>query len=171
MGIHLLRGETIIWKSFPGTRYRLMVLFRDVTISIAAGFVLAEGLKMMNESISTSALWTGGGIAAGLGLLFSLINQLNFLLVRYYITNERVLIKKGFLNVKLTSIKHEHIVDTKVTQRLSDRVINTGTIFLFTANDTAASQNDQDPLNVTPSFQNIDEPFRIHQLLEENMDV
>src|SRR5690625_4448216 len=90
-------------------------------------------------------------------LIFIAAKQIQLILVRYIVTNERVIIRRGLLNVRLTSINLVNILDTKVEQRFYERLINTGTVYLFTAND---SQNtDENFIQNVPEIANIYEPF------------
>src|SRR5690625_7757427 len=79
--------------------------------------------------------------------------QIQLILVIYIVINERVIIRRGLLNVRLTSINLVNILDTKVEQRFYERLINTGTVYLFTAND---SQNtDENFIQNVPVIANI----------------
>ncbi len=51
----------------------------------------------------------------------------------YFFTNQRVLIKKGWLSTKTVSIHYDRITDISVTQNLLDRILKIGSISISTA--------------------------------------
>lgn len=169
MSIQLLKNEKILWKSYPGKKYRTFIFSSQFGIALIIALVLG---KVSNEMNLDSVLGKSGvtyltfGII-GIGLLFALYNQLMMMFTQYFITTDRVIIKIGWLNRELSSVKHENIQDIKVEQTLSERIISTGSVYIFTANDIAATVNDSNKLNNTPCFQNIDDPFYVHRLIEE----
>lgn len=170
MAIHLLKDEKIKWKSYPGKKYRTFLFATQFGVALVA-FIL---LLYLNKEIGLSdiigektigflsiAILVVGGLYAG-------YNQFMLLFIQYFITTDRIIIKKGFLNRKLTSIKHENIHDIKVEQTFAERLIATGHVYIFTANDSGITEDSH--LTNVPSFQNIDDPFQIHQILEQAVE-
>jgi len=172
MSIRLMKEEKIVWKSFPGKKYRTFLFVSQFGLPLILGIILFNVSKELNfdqnihEKFSVAVLL----IVGVLGLLYALYNQVLLLFLQYYITSDRVIIQKGFLNKQVSSIKHEHIHDIKIEQSLSQRMISTGHIFIFTANDSTINPNDSNFLNNVPCFANIDNPFQVHQLLEEAVE-
>lgn len=167
MGIKLLDGEEVVWKSFPGKRYRTVILFRDLSISFFVALMIQQVLVNLLPDFFKDGL--GFKVAAVfffIGFCIAMYTQINFLLVRYMMTTERIVISKGFLNRDLTSLKYEHILDTKVKQSFADMIIKTGTVFITNANDRA-DERDASALDRIASFKNIDDPFFVHKTLEE----
>lgn len=170
LGVQLIRGEQVVWKSFPGKNYRMFIFFRDMMLTIIISMLVYKSsesfLNFLPQKVVT---YTSVGIGL-VGLLYCLITQINFLLVRYFITNERILIQRGLISRHLTSVKFENINDVKVEQSISDRMLKIGTIYFFTANDSGSPMNDSNPLYSIPAFKTIDNPFQIHAIVEEQLE-
>lgn len=160
MAIHLKRNENIVWKSHPGKNYRTLILFRDLLLGIFSSVFIYLGLKEFGME-SKSALLGISGFIFGLWLLLGVVNQISMILITYVVTNERIIIKRGWLNRKLIDIPLDHIVTTEVRQSFQERVISSGTIYIKTANDVGT---DGDKIN------NIDNPFRLNTLISEVID-
>lgn len=168
IALHLLRGEQIVWKSYPGKNFRLFICIRDLFLGVFCGVITYMGLAMLELGIPTSVL-VGLSIAAfSLLFVFAIVNQINFLLTQYILTDERIIIRTGVLNRRLVSLKYEHVLDTNVVQSLQDRLIKTGTIYIFNANDRY--DHEENPQGKAAAFRNIDQPFRVHNQLEEYLE-
>lgn len=166
MAIHLVKGEKVIWESHPGKNYRLFVLFRDLALAFGSMGLFYYGLANLLGINDLKISLGGSFIVFLLGLIYSIVNQINYILIVYCITDERIIIKKGWLNRKLTSIKHKSITDTKVHQTFTQRMIKSGDIYIFTANDSNPSI-DGESLNRIPMIENIDNPFKFHALVAD----
>jgi len=159
--LNLFKNEEIIWESYQAKKYRLFFFIRDLLILLLSLFVVWKATSSFSASSTLKIL----GLVGLLGLIFIAAKQIQLILVRYIVTNERVIIRRGLLNVRLTSINLVNILDTKVEQRFYERLINTGTVYLFTAND---SQNtDENFIQNVPEIANIDEPFKRHTMIAE----
>lgn len=168
MSLYLMKGERILWKSFPGKRFRMFILTRDLALTALFGYLLHYALTALGQDfISGSLIWKIILCGVVFGFIMAGANQISFLFTRYYITNDRLIIKRGFISRKLTSIKHENIHDTKVHQSIFERGLRCGNVYVFTANDSNVSEDDQNPLNKVPCLKQIDDPFKIHNLLSE----
>lgn len=51
----------------------------------------------------------------------------------YFFTNQRILIKKGWISTKTISIHYNRITDISVTQNMLDRILRIGTMAISTA--------------------------------------
>lgn len=171
MSLQLMKDEKILWKSYPGKKYRTFLFITQfglaLLISIFFGVVAKElGMGAVFTSKVTTIISIGIVLV---GLIYAGYNQLMFLFIQYFITTDRIIIKRGWLNRKLSSTKHENIHDTKVEQSFTERLISTGHVYIFTANDTNVSL-DSSFLNTVPCFKSIDDPFMVHQLLEQAVE-
>jgi len=172
LSIHLMTNERLVWSSFPGVRYRSFIFARDLSAFIFSAIIFYYGLGESLPGLISDKTLLYISFAIGLiGFFFASVTQIQFLLIRYYLTTERLIIKKGFFNRKLTSIKLEHVHDTKVIQSFSERMIKTGSIYVFTANDSNGGNAEEDILHRVPSIKNIDDPFLVHQKLEEMLEL
>src|SRR5699024_554637 len=165
MAVHSMDDEKIIWKSYQGKRYRLTIFIRDLLFAVLAIGLLHYAIGEIGILKEGNTLWKMTGILSLLAIIIIGINQLKLLMMVYVITNERVIIKRGWLNRKLISIRLENIIDTKAEQSFSERLIRTGTVYLFTAND---SQNSDDTfIQNAPKISNIDNPFERHSEISQ----
>jgi len=156
-----MKDEEIIWESFQGKNYRVYHFIKDTfltaIITIAIFFLLNKALPEYATEVTLAVLI--------IGVIYIIIEQIKLMLVKYVITSERVIIKRGWLNVKLTSISLINILDTKAEQSFAERMIKTGTVYLFTANDS--QNNDKNFIQNVPEIANIDHPFDRHAMIAE----
>ena len=162
-----MKNEKVLWESHPGRNYRSFIFIRDIIgglLSSGAVYYILDAMGVSNKSV----LIFGPLIMFALWLLLAAVNQISMLLITYTVTSDRIIIKRGWLNRKLTALPKENIIDSKVTQSIQERVINSGTIYLFTANDSSNDENSY--IDRTPRIENIDAPFRLHNLISEVID-
>lgn len=158
----LMRGERVLWSSFPGFRYRLFVFIRDIALGVLLGFTAYFFFSYFNLDFGKYNVLVPL-VLSFVGVLLGVYNQIILMLTRYTITNKRVIIKQGLLNRRLVDVKIENILDTKVEQKVNQLMLGCGNIYLFTANDS----HDHDSfLQKTPRIENIDNPFQVHNLLK-----
>lgn len=168
IAIHLMRGEKVIWKSFPGKNYRMFILGRDLGFGLFVSLFSYMGRDMFYLGLSDKFMLTTSIIIFLLFFCLAIFNQINFLLTQYFLTNQRIIIKKGLLNRNLSSVKLEHIIDTRVEQKLSDRLIRSGTIYIFNSNDRFDDKDHEN--DKVAAFRNIDNPFLVHRTMEEILE-
>lgn len=156
-----MKDEEVVWESYQGKSYRMFHLIKD-------SFVLIFGIiaiYFLVGKVSTASINKYMLILFLIGACYIAVQQIKMVLIKYVITNERIIIKRGWLNVKLTSISLVNILDTKAEQTVWEKIIKTGTVYLFTAND---SQNDDSNfIQNVPKIANIDDPFTRHSKIAE----
>jgi len=161
VAIRLMQDEEILWESYQGVSYRRLHLIKDSLLTL----MIVGAIYFMVNAIGSLPAIKISLLALVIGVAYVAIEQFKLRLVKYVITNERVIIRKGWLNVKLTSINLINILDTKAEQTVLEKLIRTGTVYLFTAND---SQNSDDNfLQNVPKIANIDDPFGLHSKISE----
>lgn len=163
MRTHLMPGEKELWFSYPGKRYRLFIFLRDFAISILLGFGTYFFIDYFNIELGKFKLYIPIAISL-LMIILGIYNQILLMLVRYRITNKRVIIKKGLINRRLMDIKLKNILETEVKQNVNQLMMGCGTIFIYTANDVYENYGNGE--QTTPRIENIDNPFEIHNLLK-----
>ena len=167
MKVYMQKGEKQLYYSLPGKRYRFLVFMRDLICGVGTAILAYLFLDYFEVADGKFGI-----IIPSVGLVFWLMlamyNQIIFRLTRYVITNKRIIIKKGLIHRRMTTIKIKNILDTKVRQTVQQLAMGCGTIYLFTAND---SQNIEESFeDRTPSIENIDGPFQVHRILIEAME-
>lgn len=165
MAIHLMENESIVWKSHQGKNYRRFFLIRDILLGLILSGLTFYVLQTFMNSSGNINPWMISIIVFLIFLIFAGIHQFLLMIDLYVITTDRVIIKRGLLNRKITSIKIENIIDTKIEQSFLKRLIKTGTIYLFTANDS--HNNDEEFIQNVPEISNIDHPFKEHAKIVE----
>src|SRR5699024_2734305 len=106
--LNLFETEDVIWESYQGKGYRFFYLARDVFILL----ILLIATWFATKSLTNSTTFKIMGGFLFLGSIYITVKQIQLILVKYLITNERVIIKRGWLNVRLTSINLVNILDT-----------------------------------------------------------
>lgn len=160
VSVPLMRNEKLVWSSFPGRNYRVYTFIKDMIAGIIAAIL---AFAFIPEKYTTISYWIMG-ISLGICLVIAIFHQLEFLFIRYYITSERIMIRRGILQVKLISLKYEHIINTEIKQTIAERMISTGSIYLFNANDDSEESSSKDKLS---SLQNVDDPMKIYIMIQE----
>jgi len=150
----LTENEDILWKSRIGTHYRIAVLIGQSILVIAVLTLIYIGLSKMD--------WLSLGkylllIIFLISAIFIGAKQLALFANLYLITNERIIIKRGIIKRKLTSIRLENILDTRTTQSIMGRIIRYGSVYFYTANQSHDSNDFKESI---PEFEFINNPFK-----------
>ena len=77
----------------------------------------------------------------------------------YVITDKKIVIRKGFLNIKEEKIELYRIVDMSMDLPLSQRIFKCGTINLVSKDVTSPST----------SLKQVKDPYKVHKILEESI--
>lgn len=150
----LTENEEILWQSRIGTHYRSAVLIGQSLLSIA----ILVGLYILLTKLD----YVSEGKYLLLPLLLIAIIYISFKQLMLYanlyvITNERIIIKRGIIRRKLTSIRLENILDTRTTQSILGRIIRYGSVYFYTANQSHESNDFKESI---PEFELINNPFK-----------
>lgn len=137
-GVNYLRHRFCYYLFFPGGIGFILTYFAHWIYHINLGYSLMTGL-------------------AAAAVIAYLQTLLTYHAHRYLLTTRRVIIKKGFFAVKLTSALYDKITHIEVDQNLIDRMImRHGTIII----NTAGGNKDELKLNY------VDSPIEFKNLLE-----
>lgn len=93
----------------------------------------------------------------GVGILNLLLVLINFFSDTFIITNERIIYKKGVLNLEIVEVDMDNITNIKITQRLVKRLLNYGNVLI----DTAGSKGFE------IEMMNIDNPKIVQHLIKK----
>lgn len=77
----------------------------------------------------------------------------------YVITDKKIVIRKGFLNIKEEKIELYRIVDMSMDLPLSQRIFKCGTINLVS----------KDVSSPSTSLKQVKDPYKVHKILEESI--
>ena len=77
----------------------------------------------------------------------------------YVITDKKIVIRKGFFNIKEEKIELYRIVDMSMDLPLSQRIFKCGTINLVS----------KDVSSPSTSLKQVKDPYKVHKILEESI--
>ena len=77
----------------------------------------------------------------------------------YVITDKKIVIRKGFLNIKEEKIELYRIVDMSMDLPLSQRIFKCGTINLVS----------KDVSSPSTSLKQVKDPYKVHKILEDSI--
>ena len=67
---------------------------------------------------------------------------------KYMLSEDRLLVEKGFLNSELNEEQLYRVRDVKVTRRLGQRLLGLGTVTVFSAGDETVLESIKNPIEV-----------------------
>jgi len=134
----LLDGEEIVYL----TRRHKIVFTWPVVWLLAAAILF--GVKWVFEFRSEVdfALTIFSGIFLAVALIHALIIWVNYLCAEFGITNQRVIVKEGFLKRKTIEVFLKSVESVQVDQSLWGRVLNFGNVIV------SGTGGVSDPLNM-----------------------
>ena len=94
-----------------------------------------------------------------LDIVYIIWQLLSWYAIRYTITNERIIIKKGIIRIKKTYMPFRSIQDIDLSQNIIEKLFNVGTVAAYSAYD-----------NNDVKLANISEPREVEELLFEKMN-
>ncbi len=118
--------EKILWESNP---YPLKYFYWVILSYIFFTIVLILAIRVW-------ILWIVAVIAYIILLVPLLIQFIRWKKIHYMITDERVVIRTGILNINERSIMINKIENFEVKRNIIDRILNTGDITLFTEGES-----------------------------------
>jgi uncharacterized membrane protein YdbT with pleckstrin-like domain len=113
--------ETTVFRGSPSLVTRFGPLF-------LAFLVLLAGVAVMVAFRNQAAAMIGGGVLAGLALLFLLVTVAMVKATQYEITSERIRIRRGIFTKRTEEVELYRANDTSLVEPLSLRMLGLGTI-------------------------------------------
>lgn len=120
-----MSDETTVFRGSPS----LVTRFGPLSL---ASLVLVAGVAVMAAFRNQPAAMIGGGVLAGLALLFMLITIALVKATQYEITSERIRIRRGIFTKRTDEVELYRANDTSLVEPLSLRMLGLGTIEIRT---------------------------------------
>jgi uncharacterized membrane protein YdbT with pleckstrin-like domain len=139
--------EQVIWAGRPSWRGRMAILVPGVLLTILALVVC------LWADFSASVTVVIVGIVALVTVVWAFIETLRW---KYTITNRRVFVRHGLVNIHEQTARLERVQDIALHQTLFDRVFGVGRLEIDTAGSTGG------PL----VFKALLEPTRVREILD-----
>ena len=120
----LLDGEEIVYLT---RRHKIIFTYPVIWLLVAAILFGVKWVFVFKPEINF-ALLIFSGIFLAAAILHALVIWINYLCAEFGITNQRVIVKEGFLKRKTSEIFLKSVESVQVDQSLWGRILNFGTI-------------------------------------------
>lgn len=156
----LIGNERVLFSSYAAW-------FSESTMIVVAilSSVISVGLLIYGWLSNVSGIWATMlyGFAAilfasGFILLAGLL--MNHFSTRYFLTDHRVIIRRGLFSKKLIYVQYEKIQNVRVSKNIGERIIDMGDIYIDT------SGGDQTELVIL----DIPDPEKMHRMILQGME-
>ncbi len=134
----LLDGEEIIYLT---RRHKIIFTYPVLWLLIAATFLAVKYFLVFRPEINY-ALMIFSGIFLAAALIHALMIWINYLCAEFGITNQRVIVKEGFLKRKTIEVFLKSVESVQVDQSIWGRILNFGTVIV------SGTGGVTDPLNM-----------------------
>jgi uncharacterized membrane protein YdbT with pleckstrin-like domain len=156
--MQLLEGEHVLWQGRPS--WRSNVSHYVVWIPLALLPVIIAGAVTANDHGTGLPYPTWIGISIILVILVVGIDTIRRYATHYWITNQRLVVRRGILARREQTARFERIQNVSVTQSLMDRLLKVGAVSFDTAGtDERASDF---------TFRGISDPESVVRIVHEN---
>jgi uncharacterized membrane protein YdbT with pleckstrin-like domain len=120
----LLDGEEIVYLT---RRHKIIFTYPVIWLLVAAILFGVKWVFVFKPEINF-ALLIFSGIFLAAAIIHALVIWINYLCAEFGITNQRVIVKEGFLKRKTSEIFLKSVESVQVDQSLWGRILNFGTI-------------------------------------------
>lgn len=122
----LLDGEEIIYLT---RRHKIIFTWPIISLLVAAVLFGIKWFFVLRPEINF-ALMIFSGIFLAVALVHALVIWVNYLCAEFGITNQRVIVKEGFLKRKTIEVFLKSVESVQVDQSLWGRILNFGTVIV-----------------------------------------
>lgn len=172
----LQEGEKILYdiKPLPGLRWFIFFKFNMLRIVLPSVliffYILTFGLGEIfqitffqaSDDISNLFLSTGAGAVIGLGINF-IFSSLEFNKQQYWITDKRIVYKRGIIGYRVTSIPYERISDVIISRTFIERIFRFGSLHIQSLAGQAVSS--QSSLGSEGVLLAVDQPEKLQEII------
>jgi len=134
----LLDGEKIIYMT---RRHKIVFTYPVLWLLIAGALFAVKYIFVFRPEVNF-ALSIFSGIFLAVALIHALIIWINYLCAEFGITNQRVIVKEGFLKRKTIEVFLKSVESVQVDQSIWGRMLNFGTVIV------SGTGGVTDPLNM-----------------------
>ena len=122
----LLDGEEIIYLT---RRHKIIFTWPIIWLLVAAVLFGIKWFLVFRPEVDF-ALMIFSGIFLAVALVHALVIWVNYLCAEFGITNQRVIVKEGFLKRKTIEVFLKSVESVQVDQSLWGRILNFGTVIV-----------------------------------------
>jgi uncharacterized membrane protein YdbT with pleckstrin-like domain len=134
----LLDGEEIIYLT---RRHKIIFAYPVIWLLLSAILFGAKWVFVFKPEINF-ALSIFSGIFLAAAIIHALVIWINYLCAEFGITNQRVIVKEGFLKRKTIEVFLKSVESVQVDQSIWGRILNFGTVIV------SGTGGASDPLNM-----------------------
>jgi uncharacterized membrane protein YdbT with pleckstrin-like domain len=134
----LLDGEEIIYLT---RRHKIIFAYPVIWLLLSAILFGAKWVFVFKPEINF-ALSIFSGIFLAAAIIHALVIWINYLCAEFGITNQRVIVKEGFLKRKTSEVFLKSVESVQVDQSIWGRILNFGTVIV------SGTGGASDPLNM-----------------------
>ncbi len=134
----LLEGEKVIYMT---RRHKIIFTYPVIWLLVSAILFAVKWVFVFKPEINF-ALSIFSGICLGVALIHALVIWINYLCAEFGITNQRVIVKEGFLKRKTIEVFLKSVESVQVDQSIWGRMLNFGTVIV------SGTGGVTDPLNM-----------------------
>ena len=134
----LLDGEEIIYLT---RRHKIIFTWPVIWLLVSAVLFGVKWIFVFRPEVDF-ALMIFSGIFLAVALIHALVIWINYLCAEFGITNQRVIVKEGFLKRKTIEVFLKSVESVQVDQSLWGRILNFGTVIV------SGTGGVTDPLNM-----------------------
>ena len=120
----LLNGEEIIYLT---RRHKIIFTYPVIWLLLSAVLFGIKWVFVFRPEVDF-ALMIFSGIFLAVGLIHALVVWVSYLCAEFGITNQRVIVKEGFLKRKTSEVFLKSVESVQVDQSIWGRMLNFGTI-------------------------------------------
>jgi len=122
----ILDGEEIIYLT---RRHKVIFTWPAIWLLVAAVLFGIKWFFVFRPEVNF-ALMIFSGIFLAVALIHALVIWVNYLCAEFGITNQRVIVKEGFLKRKTIEVFLKSVESVQVDQSLWGRILNFGTVIV-----------------------------------------
>jgi uncharacterized membrane protein YdbT with pleckstrin-like domain len=122
----LLDGEEIIYLT---RRHKIIFTYPVIWLLLSAILFGVKWVFVFKPEINF-ALMIFSGIFLAVALIHALVIWINYLSAEFGITNQRVIVKEGFLKRKTIEVFLKSVESVQVDQSIWGRILNFGTVIV-----------------------------------------
>jgi uncharacterized membrane protein YdbT with pleckstrin-like domain len=119
---HLLPGERVLYK----TRLHWVLFARSALVTVAGIGLMA----LLRRAPDPPWLWMVGGVVAGVGLVWILVNYIEMMTSEFGVTTSRLIVKVGLISRYTTELLLARVESIGVNQGLGGRLLNYGDLIV-----------------------------------------
>jgi uncharacterized membrane protein YdbT with pleckstrin-like domain len=156
----MIGTEDVLFSSYAAWFSESTMIVVSLLSSIVSVGLFVYGWLANISGIWATLLYGFAAICFFSGFLFSAGLLMNHYSTRYFLTNHRVIVRKGLFSKKLVYAQYEKIQNVRVSKSITERMIDMGDIYIDT------SGGDQTELVIL----DIPDPEKMHRMILQGME-